>query len=263
MSKIIRFNNLLLDKINYSKPQQQNNLYVGLIDYEKEKCLVQSPKLIFKEIKEDSSTKQQYLIVSVDSNDFSFYDLLVKLDDHNLSQTYKLSKEWFNKELPMDILENMYRRISIPFTKDTIPEIKIKIPFHNGNIQSKIYDQSNNIIDYKQLKKGCQIMCIIHIKGLKFLKKDYYCDNYITQIKLCSAPSYNITDTCLIEDDINENSIKGESKYDYEIIDEEIIHKNKKILEYENEINLLNEKIRKDTSNLLIIQEKLNKLNIN
>ena len=69
--------------------------------------------------------KQKYLVLKVDSKDFGFYDLLVKLDDHNLSTTYQNSKGWFDKELPMDILEKMYRRITKPFKKGGIPEIHI------------------------------------------------------------------------------------------------------------------------------------------
>ena len=51
----------------------------------------------------------------------------------------------------MDVLETMYRRITKPFKKDDIPEIHIKIPFHKQKIQSKVYDQSNSIINYEQL----------------------------------------------------------------------------------------------------------------
>jgi len=258
MSQIIRYNKLVLDTLKYEKPIQQNNLYFGTMNYKEDQCLIQTPKLVFKEIKEDPSTKQKYLVVTVDPNDFSFYDLLVKLDDHNLSQTYKSSKEWFNKELPMDVLENMYRRISTPFVKDTVPEIKIKIPFHKGKIQSKVYDQSNTIINYEQLKEGCQIICILHVKGLKFLKKDYYCDNCITQIKLCSLPTLNISDRCLIEDD--EGGITEESKYDYEIIDEEIVQKHKDIIEYQEKIKCLQGNIEKDQSELSTFQGKLEEL---
>jgi len=260
MSKIIRYNKLELDTLKYYKPIQQNNLYFGSMNYKEESCFIQTPKLIFKEINEDSSTKQKYLVVTVDPHDFSFYDLLVKLDDHNLSQTYKSSKEWFNKELPMDVLENMYRRISEPFVKDTIPEIKIKIPFHKGKIQSKVYDQSNTIIDYEQLKEGYHIICILHIKGLKFLKKDYYCDNCITQIKLCSIPTLSISDECLIEDDEEDEHTINDSKYDYEILDEEIIQQQHEILEYQEKIKCLEEKIKNDQSELSSFQEKLEEL---
>jgi hypothetical protein len=253
MSKIIRYNNFKLDSLTYKKPVNQNNIYVSSIDYESDKCLIQTPKMIFKGIKEDPTTKQKYLVMSPDPNDFEFYDLLVKLDDHNLSQTYKLSKDWFNKELPMDVLENMYRPISKPFLKNDIPEITIKVPFLKGTMQCKMYDKFNNPIIYDKLNEGSTIMCILHINGLKFLKKDYYCDNYITQIKLCENPSY---ETCLIEDT---DSI-DESKYDYEIIDEEIIQRNTEILAYREQIHLLEHKIKVDQSELLIIKDKLNKL---
>ena len=47
----------------------------------------------------------------------------IKLDDHNLSSTYQSSNDWFNKELPMDILEGMYRRITKPFKKDEYRQV--------------------------------------------------------------------------------------------------------------------------------------------
>ena len=258
MSEITRHSQLTIDSINYDKPVNQNNLYFGSMHYKNQPLLIQTPRMIFKEIKEDSSTKQKFLVVSVDPDDFSFYDLLVKLDDHNLSKTYKLSKDWFNKELPMDVLETMYRRITKPFKKGEIPEIHIKIPFHKQKIQSKVYDQSNSIINYEQLKEGCTILCIMHVKGLKFLKKDYYCDNYITQIKLCQGPTYSISDKCLIADD--EFDEIDESMYDYEILDEEIIKNNKEKKELEQLINQLENKINLDQVELSTLKGKIEKL---
>ena len=67
--------------------------------------MLQSSRLFVKEIKKDE--KHTYLVVTTSKDDFSFYDTLVKLDDNNLEQTYQQSEEWFNKELPMDILEDV------------------------------------------------------------------------------------------------------------------------------------------------------------
>ena len=80
MADVIRHNQFKISKINYSKPINQQNVYYSSINYNDNKpCYVQSTKLIIEEIKEDKN--QKYLVAKVDADDFSFYDLLVKLDD--------------------------------------------------------------------------------------------------------------------------------------------------------------------------------------
>ena len=38
-------------------------------------------------------------------------------------------------------------------------------------------------MEIDDIKEGIGMICIIHVKGLKFLKEEYYCDCFITQIK--------------------------------------------------------------------------------
>ena len=234
--EVVRHSKFDISKLSYTKPTNQQNLYYGAMHYEDKLCYIQTSKLIVSEIKEIN--KQLHLVAHVEAGDFSFYDTLVTLDDHNLSATYKSSKEWFQKELPMDILEGMYRRISKPFKKGDVPLIELKIPVTKQCVQSKVYDHKNQPIDIKDIQKGSAIMCIMHIKGLKFLKKDYYCDNYITQIKVLEPSPIVGNDVCLIEDDM-----PHDMTYDYEIVDEEVVHQNKEKLELEGKYNILTQSI--------------------
>jgi len=254
MSEVIRHNKLDISNLNYSKPINQQNLYYGPINYSDKPCYIQTTKLVVEDIKEVN--KQRYLVLKVDSKDFSFYDLLVKLDDHNLSTTYQSSKTWFDKDLPMDVLEGMYRRITKPFKKDDVPTVELKVPMIKQKIQSNIYDQSNNAIEFEKISKGSTVICIIHVKGLKFLKKDYYCDNYITQIKLCESITYSIPGKCLIDDD-NDNE---QDMYDYEILDEEVIQRNKEKLDLEEEYSKVNKRITEDTNRLSELRLKIDNL---
>ena len=253
MSEVIRHNQIDVSKVNYSKPENQQNVYYGSMNYNNSPFYIQTNKAQFVEIKEEN--KQKYIVLKGNSKDFSLYDCLMKLDDHNLSSTYSSSKDWFSKELPMDVLEGMYRRITQPFKKGDVPEIILKLPYHKQKNQSKIYDQSNNIIDINQLTKGSMIICIIHIKGLKFLKKDYYCDHYISQIKLCESIPFSIPGTCLIEDE-------GESnEYDYEILDEEILLKNKEKVKLEEKYRELEGNIIDQQNTLREMRKKIDNLN--
>ena len=253
MSEIIKLNQFDISKLNYSKPIHQQNVYYGSIDYNETPCYIQTPKIVIDDIKVDN--KQTYIIVKLDPTDFSLYDYFVKLDDHNVSSTYTSSNNWFNKELPMDVLEGMYRRITQPFKKGDIPTLTFKIPIQKQKVQCKIYDQSNTTLHFDQLSKGDMIACIIHIKGLKFLKKDYYCDLYISQIKLCKHMEYIIPNQCLIEGDDEETSL-----FDYEILDEEVILKSKEIIHLEQTMSTIQQNIDNQQQELLCLQQKIDNL---
>jgi len=256
MTQVVGYNQFEQSRLSYTKPVIQHQIYYGSINYDDNACYIQSNKLLFEGIKVDKISKQKHIILSVNPDDFSFYDCLVKLDDHNLATTYKSSKEWFNKSLPMDVLETMYRRITKPFKKDKVPMIELKIPVDKQKCLCNIYDQSNNSISLDSLSKGSSIIAIIHMKGLKFLKKTYYCDIYISQIKLCQSATYSIPTECLIIDNDETNN-----KYDYEILDEEVILISKQKLELEELMKELKNKMEEDKTELLTLQRKINNLN--
>jgi hypothetical protein len=68
------------------------------------------------------------------------------------------------------------------------------------------------------LKPGSEIVFILHVKGLKFLKNHYYCDCYLSQIKVFSPSDdkYNIIKEYAFEDN---EIVEG----DQDILDEEVI----------------------------------------
>ena len=266
MSGVTRYDKLDLDEIQYDKPENTGSVYFGPISYKSSPLLVQSSRLIVKEIKKDE--KHTYLVVTTTKDDFSFYDKLVKLDDNNLEQTYQQSEKWFNKELPMDILEGMYKRITEPFKKDDIPSIEFRLPYLQEELQTKIYNQSNELIGLDDLTNGSTIILMANLRGLKFLKQNYYCDLHLSQIKLILQPPADpepVTISCLIEDDETTNiEVQQEDKYDYEILDEEIIQKNKEIeelettiLEHRQNISQYTEKIDNENEILSKLEEKL------
>ena len=39
-------------------------------------------------------------------------------------------------------------------------------------------------VDFEKIQENTEVVLILHVKGLKFLKQHYYCDIYILQIKI-------------------------------------------------------------------------------
>ena len=176
-----------------------------------------------------------------------------------LSSTFENSETWFKKKIPINIFENQYRRITKPFNKGDIPKIKIKLPYIKQKNLFNIYDNLSNPIELDKLVKNTDIMCIIHIKGLKFLKEYFYCDCYITQIKLCQNLTYDIPNTCLITDDNNID--------DFDIIDSHLIQNEKekselrkKILDLENQSNELESILESNKQKLIDYKKYFNNL---
>jgi len=147
------------------------------------------------------------------SNDFSFYDMLLTLDDRNIKETFNQNKEWFGKDIPLELIDDMYKRTTKPVRKECKPHFSFKLPITKGKVQCPIYDQNRACLDIEKITGDCELIVVLHIRGLKFLKQHYYCDMYVSQIKVCvpKEQRYMIPDTYIIEDDEEEDAILDSS----------------------------------------------------
>ena len=261
---ILRHTELDLNKINYKKPEKQGLIYYSAIDYQNNPFYLQTPKMVCKKNgHEISESKNNNLEMEPLNVDFSLYDTFVNFDELNVKKTFENNKDWFGKDIPLEVIDNMYKRSNKPVKKDSKPIFSFKVPIVKGNIKCQIYDQKKTCIDLNQLKEGTEIVCILHFKGLKFMKQHYYCDIYISQIKvfLDGDHKYTILDSYSfndIEDEENElkelekdlmldgdflESIRDKGK-ERNKIKGELDNAKKMIEDYENNIKALENKLR-------------------
>lgn len=251
MACVKRYEDILPDKFNYTKPIKFNNSYFGQMSYNEnnEPIYIQTPKLRVKtNIKEVLQQKNPYLEVIIPKNKLDFYDLFINIDDRNIKTTFSKSKEWFGKALPLEAIDEMYKPMTKGFKKNTEPTVKYKLPIIKGKVQCSVYNQSRSFIDINEVKENSEVILILHLKGLKVLKQNYFCDCYITQIKLFQEKDlkYNIIEDYSILDD-------GE-EIDTDIFDEEIMDA---IQEEENKKKEKQEKILKLREELLSEENNL------
>ena len=200
---VYRHTDLDFKKINYKKPEKQGLIYYAGIDYKNEPLYLQTPKLVLtKSGLETIQSKNNNLELQPVNNDFSFYDSLLNLDELNVKRTFENNKEWFGKEIPLEVIDNMYKRNNKPVKKDSKPQFGFKVPLVKERVQCQIYDQKKNTLDLKSIKEGTECICILHVKGLKFLKQHYYLDLYISQVKvfLEGDTKYNILENYSFND---------------------------------------------------------------
>ena len=219
MACVKRYEDVNLDDFNYTKPTKFNNSYFGQMSSgsNNEPIYIQTPIIRVKSnIKEVLNQKVPYLELSIPKNRLDFYDLFINIDDKNIKTTFSKSEEWFGKPLPLEAIDDMHKPLTKGFKKNSEPTIRYKIPIIKGKVQCSVYNQSKTFIDINEIKENDEVILILHLKGLKVLKQNYFCECYITQIKLFQEKDlkYNI---------IQDYSFVDDEELLTDIFDEEIL----------------------------------------
>jgi len=264
---IQRHTDLNHKRINYRKPEKQGLVYYSAIDYNNEPFYLQTPKMICKkngiEIIESKNNIMDMETINVD---YSFYDSFVNLDELNVKKTFSANKEWFGKDIPLDVIDNMYKRLNKPVKKNSQPIFGFKVPMIKGKVQCQIYDQKQTCIDLNQLKEGTEVVCILHLRGLKFLKQHYYCDVYISQIKvfLEGDNKFSILDSYSFNDVDEETNEMKQLEKDL-MLDEDFLNslQTNKIDKQNVETELFNSRkiLKEHTTIIENLEKKLSQLN--
>jgi len=203
-----RYDSLDFKRIQYSKPEKRGAFYYSDITYGSsgsgKPLMILCPKLKTKISGSESLTKASpTLELEPETNDFSFYDSLLKLDERNIKETYEKGKDWFGKEIPMDLIDDMYKRATKPLKRDQRPSYSFKIPMEKKEPRCKVFTGQRSPCPLTDVAEGAQVVTVLHIRGLKFLKQNYYCDYYVTQMQILGTkdPKFLIPEECLISDD--------------------------------------------------------------
>lgn len=240
MNSVVKYSQVNLKDMNYLKPEKVGGSYFGSISYGKQSSplYIQIPKVTcLTDLQSIQGKKNPMIEIEIPSGKYDMYDFFLSLDDENIKTTVKHTQDWFGKEIPLDIIDEMYKRISQPFRKDTNPKMKFRLPIMKQKFQCGIYNQNRVFQDCSEIKPGSEVILILHIRGLKILKQSFYCDCYVSQIKVFQTKeeSFQVMKNYSILDDEEDNEYG-------EIFSEEIKQSNE---EYINEKNKEQEQKRK------------------
>jgi len=262
---ILKHDELDFKKINYNKPEKQGVIYYSPINYDNKPFYLQTPKMSCKNgFRDVLDSKNSLLDLEPINMDFSFYDSLLTLDEKNIKCTFENNKEWFGKNIPLEIIDNMYKRNNKPVKKDSKPKFSFKIPLIKEKVQCQIYDQKRVCVDFNKINENTEVVLILHVKGLKFLKQHYYCDIYISQIKvfLGGDSKYSILNEYAFNDnEEEENELKSLEKE--LMLDEDFIQGFQKEKEEKekvmNQLKISKEKFESHKREIEELESKLSK----
>lgn len=250
MTDIYRLDSLDYKKIIYKSPIKSGNYYYSAITYDGDKPLYLETPNVYSS--QELINCENTLSVKISPEDFTVYDKLLELDENNVKNTIANSESWFKKNLPEEIVRNMYKRITEPLVKDELPKIVLRLPKLKDKLVCGVFNKDGIPIAKEEIKSDTEIKCILHVKGLKFLKKYFLCDIYITQIKIAEHKIYSIPNECLFNDEDDYRLSLPEDVIDTEMIkeiekerikQEKLEEKRNEIISVKNEIEVLQSKL--------------------
>jgi len=208
-----------LSSVMYETPSKVNSYYQSKIEYQMngkmKPLMIQTPHCLSLS---DFSEDKKYLTIELEITP-ELYDFFITLDEQNAEKAFLNSSSWFKQEIPKDIIDDYYKPSVKPVRENATPKLRVKIPYYNGDCQTKIYDNRKNTIGLKDIPVGSNILLILHINAIRFLKQNFYTDTYVTQIKVCyKKDDFTIPNVCIVEDDAPENEFNVEDLIDSENI---------------------------------------------
>ena len=228
---VLRYEDVDVNEINFSKPEKIGTSYFGSISYgtELKPLYVQTPRLkSLINVCDIQEKKNPHLEVEIPNGHFDIYDFFLNLDDSCIKTTFQKSQEWFGKELPLEAIDDMFKRTTKPFKKNENPVMKFKLPVVKNKIQCGVYNQQRVFLDINDIKCDSEVILVLHLRGLKILKQNFYFDCYVSQIKVFQDKDtkYNIIPEYAV--------IEEKDDYD-DIFDQEILRANGKLKDEEQE----------------------------
>ena len=135
-----------------------------------------------------------------------FYDFMNKFDENNKQIVFQNSMEWFNQQLPNDILDSYYTP-SVNLVTNDIPVIRVKIKSKGDVIIPKIFNNYGTEVDLSYISPQDEIEAILILDELKFFKEKFTPEWSLGQLKVFKKKTREapIPDHYLLED---ENDLK-------------------------------------------------------
>ena len=194
--RLLDFSSMDMNNIEYSNPEKIKGSYICNLNYSGEDIYIKTPPL--KNLTDIKTIDNKSVFeLAFDESNTNFYDFLTIFDDHNILKIHQKSEKWFNKEFPLDVVEDFFTS-SVKHKSN--PKLKLKLyNTKNTNLNTfLIYDKDNKIIS--NLNKDCKLICILKFNGLKFLSQQVISEWLPIQIKTDYVSENN---TFLIDDNFS------------------------------------------------------------
>ena len=210
--KLLNYKNLNIEKYEYLLPHNtQNGYYKSICNYRINKNQIlpfyfETPKLktVSGIVKLDSKYYMD-LELPQSGDASSFYNYLLRTDEHNITICHQNSKDWFNQYMPLDVVESFYKSPVILRPTGQLPVMRVRLPSYKGNILTEIYNiKKEKVNDLICIAEDDYIVGILEFTGLAFMSQSFYPVYELQKIKIFKENEYRALPTGYIFSDFNE-----------------------------------------------------------
>ena len=205
--KVLNYAYLNVNDICFTEPRKTRvgsyliETYTSF-DNKRENVYIQTPKL--KTVDGVVITENRgYIDLEFDSNSPDFYQFITELDSKCIETTHTNSSKWFKQTFPINLVDEFYKTNIRPSRNNKPPTIRIKIPMSKKEVKTEFYDCNKEQINYENIKEQDELICVIQILGMKFLKQQFILETQLIQCKLCKENSNKYLG-CVINDEEND-----------------------------------------------------------
>lgn len=210
--KILNYKNLVYEKYEFGQPfKQPSGIYQAMSSYRLSKnetlpFYFETPKLktVSGIVKLDSKYYMD-LELPQSGDASSFYNYLLRTDEHNITICHQNSKDWFNQYMPLDVVESFYKSPVILRPNGQLPVMRVRLPSYKGNILTEIYNiKKEKVNDILCIAEDDYIVGIIEFTGLAFMSQSFYPVYELQKIKIFKENEHRTLPTGYIFSDFNE-----------------------------------------------------------
>ena len=168
-----------------------------------------------------------------------FYDFFVKTDEKCILTAHKNSKKWFKQSFPLDVIDEFYKSNIKPGRNNNFPTIRVKIPVSKRQIKAEFYNYKRERINPKDINEDDELVSVIHVIGMKFLKQQFILETQLIQCKVCKKEEEQKSLGYIINDPDSDYEYDNEEyliPYPEEINEIEFQDENNELISENNEL---------------------------
>jgi hypothetical protein len=178
---VVDYKSIELSGISFNNPEKYKGSYICTGKYNNEDLYIQTPMMTNLDGIHQTDSRA-HLDLYFDKTHVDFYDFLGDFDDNNIQTIFKKSQDWFQKTIPVDVLEDLY---VTPLKHKNPPKFKLRIPLSKSQVSVPIIDIENTSVDAENIPNNCRVVALLKFIGLKFLKEQVSSEWVPVQIKVC------------------------------------------------------------------------------
>jgi len=143
--------------------------------------------------------RKYYTDLLFNNDDEYFIQWLEKLEEHCVQYIYDNRNNWFDGDMEKPDIENYFTSPLKIYKSGKFYLVRTNIPTSLEKPSIKIYDESENIVDFTSITETTQLMSILEMQGIKCSARSFQIEIEMKQALVLTPQELPIFDKCIIQ----------------------------------------------------------------